>query len=72
MQNEFYEVTFESFANGRYFFKDKDKAFDYLWERFLSVAGDKSDEYLADAFEEMNYYYGLDGFGRVNVCGFED
>ena len=72
MNNEFYEVTFDYFVSGRYFFKDKDKAFAFLWQKFLNVAGDKSDEYIQEAFDEMNEFYMIEGFGYVNVCGFED
>ena len=72
MNNEFYEVTFDCFVGGRYFFKDKDKAFAFLWQKFLNVAGDKPDEYIQEAFDEMNEFYMIEGFGYVNVCGFED
>lgn len=72
MQNEFYEVVLNYCAGDRYFFKDKDNAFAFLWQKFLNIAGDNSDEYIQRAFEDMNYFYMITGFGCVNVCGFED
>lgn len=69
MMNEFYEVAL---MDRSYFFKIKDKAFSFLWQKFLNAYGDLSDEALNDAkYELFNWYY-IEGFGEVIVRGFED
>ena len=75
MQNEFYEVIFEDGAysdNRPHFFKTKYNAFYYLWQAYLKVYGDRTEEELMDAKAEMNDYYYIEGFGEVIVRGFED
>lgn len=67
--NEFYEVVL---MNGSHFFKSKDKAFSFLWQEFLNVCGDLSDEALDDAKFELFNWYSIEGFGEVVVRGFED
>ena len=71
MSGEFYEVTF---VNGiSYFFRNKDKAFDFLWQEFLNGYADEySDEGLAAAKEDMYFWYVIEGVGEVVVRGFED
>ena len=70
MQNEFYEVTFD-IGRRRVFFREKDKAFAFLWQEFLNNFGDMQNEFIQEAFNEMNEFYMIEGFGYVNVCGFE-
>ena len=70
MPNEFYCVAM---ANGEnYFFKDKDKAFSFLWQQFLNANGHWSDADLKDAKDELFNWYMIENFGEVEVCGFED
>lgn len=72
MQNEFYSVEYDyGYGDPRYF-KNKDSAFAFLWQKFLICRGDASDEYIKEAFEEMNETYAIEDFGYVQVCGFED
>lgn len=67
--NEFYEV----FCNhSSHFFKSKDKAFSYLWQKYLNDYGYLSDEELKDAKYELFNWYSIEGFGEVIVRGFED
>ena len=70
MNNEFYEVAFD--IGGRAFFKDKDKAFAFMWQEFLNCCGDKQDEFIEAAYDELYDCYMIEGFGYVNICGFED
>lgn len=70
MSNEFYCVDIRD--DDTYFFKDKDKAFSFLWQKFLSVYGDLSNISINKAFDELNEYYAIQEFGCVNVYGFED
>lgn len=70
MQNEFYRVDVD--YDDSYYFKDKDKAFAFLWQKFLICCGDASDKYIKEAFEELNETYMIDSFGYIQVCGFED
>jgi hypothetical protein len=72
MQNEFYEVVFDYSGYGKGFFKDKDRAFEYLWQKFLNRYGDACDEFIKAAYDELNDCYMIEGFGYVNVCGFKD
>ena len=69
MQNEFYYAEYEY---GAYFFRNKDNAFKFLWQEYLSLCGDLEDKYIQEAFEELNETYAIDGFGSIRVCGFED
>lgn len=71
MSNEFYAVEFP--GDSFYFFKSKDKAFEFLWQEFLNIhVLDYSEEELEQKKEDMNYWYQIDDFGAVHVCGFED
>ena len=71
MPNEFYAVEFP--GDSPYFFKDKDKAFEFLWQVFLNMyVLDYSEEELEQKKEDMYYWYQIDDFGAVHVCGFED
>ncbi len=71
MQNEFYEVHI--MHNSPFFFKSKDKAFEFLWQEFLDAYADEyTEEGLAVVKEDMNYYYQIKDFGEVLVRGFED
>lgn len=74
MQNEFYEVIFYDgdFLSGPHFFKDKDRAFAYIWQQYLNAHGDYSQEELDDAKYELFNWYELFDFGEVVVRGFED
>lgn len=69
MNNEFYRVEADY---DFYYFKDKDRAFVFLWQKFLKCRGDASDEYIQEAFKDMNEFYQIEDFGSVQVCGFED
>ena len=71
MSNEFYSVDGEAFGEIHYF-KNKDNAYDYLWQEYLNAHGDEDSSILAEMKEMMNEYGGIDCFGYVNVCGFED
>ena len=72
--NEFYEVIFEdgAYFDNPHFFKTKINAFNYLWQAYLEVCGDRTEEELMDAKAEMNHYYYIEGFGEVIVRGLED
>lgn len=70
--NEFYAVDYDNGYGGLWYFKDKDRAFAFLWQKFLAIRGDASDEYIQEAFKEMNEFYQIEDFGSVQVCGFED
>jgi len=72
MQNEFYSVEYDNGYGGLHYFKDKDRAFVFLWQKFLDIRGDASDEYINEAFEELNEFYQIEDFGSIHVCGFED
>lgn len=75
MQNEFYEVILSDgdFLSGPHFFKDKDKAFDFLWQQFFNAyADDYPAETLAWMKEDMYFWYEVGDFGEVVVRGFED
>lgn len=72
MSNEFYSVEYDNGYGGLHYFKDKNRAFAFLWQKFLICRGDASDEYIKEAFEEMNETYAIEDFGCVGVCGFED
>ena len=71
MNNEFYAV--ELSRNDFYFFKSKDKAFEFLWQEYLNeYAVERTQEELAAIKEDMYFWYAIDDFGSVVVCGFED
>lgn len=70
--NEFYAVEYDNGYGGPRYFKDKDRAFAFLWQKFLAICGDASDEYIQEAFKELNATYAIDVFGSIQVCGFED
>ena len=71
MSNEFYCVNGAEFDEPRYF-KNKDNAYNYLWQQYLNAYGDVDSSILAEMKEMMNEYGGIDCFGYINVCGFED
>lgn len=68
--NEFYCV--DIYWGDRRYFRFKDAAFKYLWQTYLGIYGDSSDEVLAESKEELNEFYRINDFGEVQVCGFED
>lgn len=72
--NEFYMVQFAWGAP--YYFKDKDKAFNFLWQTYLNDACyDNEEEYalgMEAARKSLNENYYIDEFGGVYVLGFED
>lgn len=71
MQNEFYCVQMNDCRP--YFFKDKDKAFEFLWQCFVNAnAAHFTKEELQDARFELFNWYAIEDFGEVFVCGFED
>ena len=70
MSNEFYCVIGAEFDE-RYF-KNKDNAYKYLWQQYLNAHGDESESILFEMKEMMNEYAMIDGFGYINVYGFED
>jgi len=71
MPNEFYCAYFD---NGeQYFFRNKDKAFDCVWQQFLNAnAGYLEEIDLKEARVELYELYFIEGFGGVGVCGFQD
>lgn len=74
MSNEFYCVKFDDgakFDEPRYF-RNKDNAYNYLWQQYLNVHGDESESILSEMKEMMNEYAMIDSFGYIDVCGFED
>ena len=72
MPNEFYAVKFLHDGDV-YYFKSRDKAFDFLWQEFLNLyAADYTDVQLEEIKKDMYYWYQLGDFGGVYVCGFED
>ena len=72
MQNEFYSVEYDNRYEGFHYFKDKDMAFAFLWQKFLRICGDAPEEYINKAWEELNEFYQIEDFGIIHVCGFED
>ena len=70
MNNEFYKIEFEC-GEDKYF-KNKDKAFDYLWQSFLNDGDYSSDEEINAARNELNEFYYIDGFAWLKVLGFVD
>lgn len=71
MPNEFYAVEFP--GDSFYSFKSKDKAFEFLWQEFLNIhVLDYSEKELEKKSDDMHYWYQIDDFGTVHVCGFED
>ena len=72
--NEFYCVEFEegnTFGEMR-FFKNKDNAYNYLWQSFLNKHGDLDDRYIETARNELNNDMMIVCFGYIHVLGFED
>ena len=69
--NEFYAVIF--YGGDEFFFKDREKAFAFLWQTFLnSLTGRESEVFIAEARNEMYEFYIINNFGEVRVVGFED
>ena len=68
--NEFYMVQFAWGAP--YYFKDKDKAFNFLWQTYLNDASYNTEEEMEAARKSLNEDYYIDEFGGVYVLGFED
>lgn len=67
--NEFYVVEF---THGEaHYFKNKDKAFEFLWQAYLNLAEYNSEEEMDIAHECLNEYYYIDGIGDIYVVGFE-
>ena len=72
MPNEFYYVEYDNGYGGLHYFKDKDSAFAFLWQKFLDIRGDSPEEYINEALEELNEFYQIEDFGSIQVCNFED
>ena len=72
MNNEFYAVEYDNGYGGLHYFKDKDRAFAFLWQKFLAIRGDAPDEYINEALEELNEFYQIEDCGSIQVCGCED
>lgn len=71
--NEFYTVVLYSEDDFLLsFFKDKNNAFNFLWQKFLNLHGDKSDEFIQEAETELYESYHIASVGEIVVCGFED
>jgi len=70
MQNEFYMVEFD--WGEQHYFKDKDKAFAFLWQSYLNDSAYNNDEEMEADRNSLNENYYIDGYGSVNVRGFED
>lgn len=70
MNNEFYCVHLEYGED--YYFKDKDKAYDFLWQTYLNNCTYESDDEMRDAKEQLNFFSYIEGIGDLRVCGFED
>lgn len=68
--NEFYMVDFT--LGETYYFKNKDKAFEFLWQAYLNLAEYDTEEDMEIARECLNEYYYIDGIGDICVIGFED
>lgn len=69
MNNEFYCVNI--YWKCCHFFRSKDAAFAYLYQKYLNDYG-YSARALAEVTQELYDFYRIDGFGEVQVCGFED
>lgn len=72
MQNEFYCVEYLDEDDSPCYFKDKDRAFNFLRQKFLDICGDVSEEDINKALDELNEFYEIKNFGFIQVCGFED
>lgn len=68
--NEFYVV--ELTHGEAHYFKNKDKAFEFLWQAYLNLAEYDTEEDVEIARECLNEYYYIDGIGDICVIGFED
>ena len=69
--NEFYVVSFE--YGELYFFKNRDKAHDFLWQSYLNnLSGWETDADINKAKEELNEFSMIDGIGSIWTDGFED
>jgi hypothetical protein len=69
MNNEFYCVNI--YWEPNHFFRSKDAAFAYLYQEYLKKYG-YSYRILAEVKQELNESYRIEGFGSIQVCGFED
>ena len=70
MSNEFYRTEIEGYCD--HYFRDKEKAFTYLWQSFLRDYGDLPEEDIEEAANQMNELYFIEDYGAVYVCGFCD
>lgn len=68
--NEFYIVEFT--LGEAHYFKNKDKAFEFLWRAYLNSPECNSEEEMDTARECLNEYYYIDGIGDIYVVSFED
>lgn len=68
---EFYCVVLEN--GDRAYFKDKQKAFDYLWNEYLNnLDSDTTEEEIKFRREELYEAYYISGCGDIEVLGFAD
>lgn len=71
MGNEFYNVNLDDGEN--YYFKNKDNAFNFLWQVYLDNCADReTDEQIKEAKHQLYEFYLIDGVGIIYVVGFED
>ena len=70
MNNEFYCVNI--YWGQRHYFRNKDLAFEFLWQMCLNNYGNSSVEALNKMRLELNESYRIGGLGEIEVCGFED
>ena len=68
--NEFYEVGFE--WGETYYFRDKDKAFEFAWQSYLNNASYNTEEEMEADRKSLNEDYRIDNFVYIDVKGFED
>lgn len=68
--NEFYMVEFT--LGEAHYFKNKDKAFEFLWQAYLNSAECNSKKEMDTARECLNEYYYIDGIGDIYAVSFED
>lgn len=69
--NEFYVVSFD--CGLLYFFKNRDKAYDFLWQNYLNnLSGYETDADINKAKEELNELSMIVGVGSIWTDGFED
>lgn len=70
MPNKFYLVSLD---NGiEYYFKDRDKAHDALWNIYLNNCKYETEDENQEAFEQLNNSSLIDGIGIIYCVHFED